>query len=251
MVLQAATTLYHRRLLADPTALAYVQGRGLDAATITSCQLGYAAGDELLAWMRWRCIPLAPAMRVGVLDAAGREVLSGRIVVPELRGHRPLWLIGRLLTDAERIGPAESGEIEPPKYLGLPGSKPLLGLEQASRSATVVVCEGVFDFLTVRGWGCPCVGLMGTHVRPEVLEQLRMFQRVYLVLDQDDGGIQATLRLADQLGQTAIPVALPDGIKDVAELAPLPDGRQVFTTALIEAAGGVVLDALADQLVTR
>jgi len=54
---------------------------------------------------------------------------------------------------------------------------------------------------------------------------------VYLVLDQDDAGIEATLRLADALGSTAVPVALPEGTKDIAELAPRADGQAVFAAA--------------------
>ncbi len=46
--LQAALSLYHTRLLGDSEALAYVRGRGIDQATITRCQIGYAAGDQLL-----------------------------------------------------------------------------------------------------------------------------------------------------------------------------------------------------------
>jgi hypothetical protein len=41
----------------------------------------------------------------------------------------------------------------------------------------------------------------------------------------------------DQLGAAAIPVALPDGIKDVAELGPRPDGQALFAAALLEAVG--------------
>ena len=45
------------------------------------------------------------------------------------------------------------------------------------------------------------------------------------------------MRLVDALGPAAIPVALPVGIKDVAELAPRVDGQAVFASALVEAVG--------------
>ena len=64
-----------------------------------------------------------------------------------------------------------------------------------------------------------------------------MFQRVYLVLDQDDAGVEATLRLSRELGPTAVPVTLPEGTKDVAELAIRSEGRALFATALLESAG--------------
>jgi len=86
------------------------------------------------------------------------------------------------------------------------------------------------------------VALVGTHARPEIVDRLRTFRRVYLVLDQDDAGMEATLRLADMLGACAIPVALPDGTKDVADLAPRSDGQALFAAALLEAVGAHVPD---------
>jgi DNA primase len=233
-VLQAATTLYHQRLQTDPAAMAYVLGRGIDRATVEACRVGYAAGDELVPYLAWRRLGLEPALRVGLLDRNGREFLAGRIVVPDVRNHRPEWLVGRLL---ESDTGADDAADSPPRYLGLPGSKPLLGLQQVDASPSVIATEGVFDWLTLRRWGYPAVALVGTHARLDIVERLRGFQRVYLALDQDDAGLEATLRLLDVLGPAAIPVALPDGIKDVAELAPRPDGHAVFARALLEGAG--------------
>ena len=239
--LRAATSLYHRRLLTDSEALEYVEQRGLDRAAIDTCQIGYAAGDELVPFLRWRRIELGPALRVGLLDRCGQEFLGGRIVVPELRDGQPVWLAGRLLGDTE-TPIVEAGNEPPPKYLVLRGSKPLLGASALHGSEAVIVVEGVFDVLTLRRWGYPAVALLGTHARPDILEQLRRFRRIYLVLDQDDGGVEATLRLADLLGAAAIPVALPDGTKDVAQLAPRPDGQMVFASALLEAVGALQPD---------
>ena len=50
----------------------------------------------------------------------------------------------------------------------------------------MIATEGVFDWLTLRSWGYPAVALVGTHARPDIVDSLRTFQRVYLVLDQDD-----------------------------------------------------------------
>jgi hypothetical protein len=41
------------------------------------------------------------------------------------------------------------------------------------------------------------------------------------------------------IGSAAIPVALPDDVKDVAELAVRADGQILFAQALVEAAGPV------------
>lgn len=81
-VLQAATMLYHQRLLSDATAMAYLTGRGIDRATVEAWRLGYATGDELISYLAWRRLGLE-ALRVGLLGRNGREFLAGRIVVPE------------------------------------------------------------------------------------------------------------------------------------------------------------------------
>jgi hypothetical protein len=43
--------------------------------------------------------------------------------------------------------------------------------------------------------------------------------------------------LQQELGSTAVPVGLPDGIKDPSQMAARPDGREVFAAALLEAVG--------------
>jgi DNA primase len=234
VVLQAATMLYHQRLLSDAAAMAYLTGRGIDQAAVEACRLGYAAGDQLVPYLAWRRLGIEPALRVGLLSRNGREFLAGRIVIPDLRGDQAVWLVGRLLESAALAGDTAD---PPPRYLCLPGSKPLLGLEQVGASPSVIATEGVFDWLTLRSWGYPAVALVGTHARPDTVERLRTFQRVYLVLDQDDAGLEATIHLVDVLSPVAIPVSLPDGIKDVAELAPRVDGQALFASALLEAVG--------------
>ena len=218
--LAAAVELYHNRLLTEQSALAYLDRRGITRPLLERCRVGYAAGSELAAYLRWRRLPLQAAVRVGLLGRHGREFLAGRIVVPELRAGQPVWLIGRTF-EADASGP---------KYLGLPGKKPLMGWEAAARERAVWLTEGVFDWLTLRQWGFPAVALIGTHVRPAALQALEQFERVYLVLDSDAAGQEATATIAAALGSRAIPVTLP-GVKDVAELASRPDGRAVFARA--------------------
>jgi DNA primase len=228
-VLQAAVSLYHHTLLAEPRALAYFASRGLDTATIERCRLGYAPGNQLTAFMRWHRLPIGPALRLGLLTRGGAEFLAGRIVVPDLSGGRPQWLIGRRF-DNDLPNDA-------PVHLGLPGAKPLLGLDGARSSPTVIVVEGSFDWLTLSMWGYPVVATLGTHIRSDLLEVLRGFQRQYLVLDNDDAGLEATLTLLQELGSTAIPVALPDGIKDPSQLATVVNGRELLAAALLQAVG--------------
>ncbi len=240
-VLQATVTLYHHNLLAEPRALAYLSGRGLDRAIIAQCRLGYATGDQLAAYLRWQRLPIGPALRVGLLTRGGAEFLAGRIVVPDLRGGRPVWLTGRVLDDEQAD--------EVPVHLGLPGPKPLLGLDMDNtrHSPTVIVVEGSYDYLTLRMWGYPVVATLGTHLRADLVDVLRTFSRQLLVLDNDDAGLEATLTLQQQLGDTAMPVALPEAIKDPSQLATQPDGREQFAAALLQAVGQLPADSPATR----
>ncbi|HLI51827.1 MAG TPA: CHC2 zinc finger domain-containing protein, partial [Thermomicrobiaceae bacterium] len=230
--LTAAIELYHRRLLREPPALAYLDERGIDRATATRCRVGFAAGNELAHCLRRRGLSIDAAIRIGLLRRDGRDFLAGRIVVPELRAGQPIWLIGRAL----------SSSLNRPKYLALPGPKPLLGLGVLGDSQSVWLCEGVFDWLTLRSWNYPAVALNGTHMRTDILRSLDRFARIYLVFDNDGAGHHAIQTLLLRFGDRACPIALP-GVKDVADLAPLPDGRARFARAV--AASKVLLDRAA------
>ncbi len=223
--LAAAIELYHNTLRTNAGAQAYLHGRGLDPTIIERCRIGYVTGDELAAYLRWRRLPLAAARRVGLLTRAGREFLTGRVVVPEIRGGRPIWLVGRTINrDDDR-----------PKYLGLPGRKPLLGWEAAKDSPNVFLVEGTFDWLTLLSWGYPALALVGTRVRSEVLDTLARFDRISVVFDTDHAGQVAADDLVRRIGMRAVAITL-QGIKDVAELATLPDGPSRFRRALRHAA---------------
>lgn len=220
--LAAATEVYHNRLLTDGSALRYVEQRGLERPTLDRWRIGYASGDELVPYLRWRRLPVQAAVRLGLLRRDGREVFAGRVVVPEIRAGQPIWLIGRTLADADD-----------PKYLGLPGAKPLLGWESAVGHSIVILVEGIFDWLTLVQWGFPALALVGTHVPGPVLDALATrFARLYLALDADDAGRAATEQIVQRLGNRAVPINLPSGVKDVAELAPRSDGRDLFARCL-------------------
>jgi DNA primase len=228
-VLAAATDLYANRLLTDQPALAYMAGRGFPINLLERYRIGFAAGNELIAYLRWRRLPLGAAVRTGLLTDDGREFMSGRITIPELRDGRPIWLIGRVLEDP----PAEPLRAGPP-YLGLPGQKPLFGWDEAVRDTRgVCVVEGPMDLLALRLWGVPGLALIGTAISPDKLALLDRFERLYLALDQDPAGDAGCARLAAHFGARVVRVRLPTGIKDVGDLARLPNGEDLFREAIL------------------
>ena len=224
--MSAALDLYRGRLMGDSRALEYLASRGFHRDLLDRFHVGYAAGNELVPYLVWRNLPVASARRVGLLEPDGSERLRGRIVFPEIRQGQPIWFIGRQLDADETV----------PKYLGLPGRKPLFGWESASvdlRAACVV--EGPLDWIALRQWGLPVLALCGTRIHPDMLSQLGCWSRLYLMLDNDTAGRAAAEVLQDAFGQRAILVSLPSGVNDPGDLASRLDGETLLRNAIRDA----------------
>jgi DNA primase len=230
-VLSAAADLYANRLLSESAALAYLARRGFGRDILERYRVGYASGGELIPYLRWRQLPLGPALRTGLIDYDGREVLAGRITFSEFRAGRAIWMIGRVLETPDGQ-PAGSR----PKYLGLPGDKPIFGWEDAMQHPHgVCVVEGPVDLLALRMWEVPGVALAGNRLRYEKLVQLERFERLYVALDPDAGGQKGMQALVRHLGSRVVPVELP-GEDDVGKLASYPDGKEQLAAAIVKAA---------------
>ncbi len=243
--LEAAVEQYSMRLMDTPRALAYLGARGVDRTTASRLKLGYVEGGDLLWYLKFRKMRPESAELLGLLkkrrDGTYHEHFAGRIVLPDFREGRARWMIGRAFyvdhldgTPAWRGGELvcdreeEEGHTCPPKYLCMPGAKPLMGIDQVEGSSEVWVVEGPFDRLPLVRWEFPAVALIGTGAKPETVEVLSRFERVHLVLDTDDAGREAAAKLAEALGPTAHVHTLPPGFKDLGELAGLPDGHDRF-----------------------
>lgn len=143
VVMNVAGAVYHDALWREPRALAYLHERGILRWVIRRCWLGYADGEALARFLRPRD-DLRVAEELGLPRRSGgndadeppRDVLAGRIVVPELRGGQAIWFIGRALDD----GP------DRPKYLSLGGEWPVLGLERAAGRREAVLCGRAWFF---------------------------------------------------------------------------------------------------------
>lgn len=224
IVMNMALATYQETLWRTPAALAYLHRRGLTNATIRACGLGYADGAALLGYLRHRRL-VRIAEDLGLLrravDSDGTsgltEFFAGRIVVPELRSGHCIWLIGRTLVD----------DSSRPKYLALPGERPVLGLERAAVYREVFLCEGVFDYLTAVGWRLPACSPCGTWLPANRLGFLARAATVYGVFDADDAGQAASERFGALFGIRWEPLRLPDGC-DLNDLGSRPDGREVF-----------------------
>jgi len=219
-IIETAVAFYEEAIWSRPEVLDYLASRGIHERTVRRFRLGFGI-PGLAAALRDRNLDLETAQELGLLDD-DRECFAGRIIIPELVEGRATWFTGRRLTDRE------------PRYLNLRLPKPLLGLARA-KGEVVVVTEGPFDWLTAVEWGFWAVALLGTRVPGKVAQSLERFEDVYLVLDPDEAGQEATKELHERLGDRAIPVALPAGVSDLNGLGRRPDGRSILTRCILQA----------------
>jgi len=219
-IIETAVAFYEEAFWSRPEVLDYLASRGIHERTVRRFRLGFGM-PGLAAALRDRNLDLETAQQLGLLDE-DRECFTGRVIIPELVEGRAIWFTGRRLSDRE------------PRYLNLRLPKPLLGLASAKGEA-VVVTEGPFDWLTAVEWGFWSVALLGTRVPANVAQSLERFEDVYLVLDPDPAGQEATKELYERLGDRAIPVALPPGVSDLNGLGRRPDGRSILTRCVLQA----------------
>ncbi len=172
-------------------------------------------GSRLVPYLKRRRLSLRRARELGLLFESGDEAMSGRLVIPDLRGAHCGWMVGRALSGGRT-----------PKYRALSLARPLLGHDRRWRR--VFLTEGPFDWLTLLGWGLPACALLGTHAGGGVLRQLDRARSVVLVMDNDDPGREAAAKLREALGERARILELPEGASDVNELAMQPGGREAF-----------------------
>ena len=215
LMLTAASELYHETLLETPEALRHLEGRGIPAWLTRSRRLGLSDGRRLVPYLKRRRLSLKRAQELGLLHRGGAETMTGRIVIPDLRGSHCGWMVGRA-TSEERT----------PKYRGLALPRPLLGYERGRRR--LFVTEGPFDWLTLAGWGLPACALLGTQPGGGAMRLLERARSVVLVMDGDEPGRRAAAALAGLLDGRARVLDLPPGVKDVNELGTRPGGRETF-----------------------
>ena len=225
-LLTAAARFYAGQLRRSPAGLDYLASRGIGADVAVRLGLGFAPGAGLRQALESAGFSARRIPDSGLFFERGAERFAGMVVVPELSGGLVRWIKGRAVSaDAK------------PRFQALPGPKPVLGLGRLGPAPSwVVVTEGVFDWLALASWEIPACAALGTKGVERVAAALRGCPRVFLAFDSDDGGLEATERLAGLLGRRAAVVALPQGVGDVAELATVPNGRSLFQRLLAQAA---------------
>ena len=197
-LLTAAARFYAGRLRRHTEAREYLASRGVGPVAAALLGLGYSPGSGLRQALE-SCGFSEKRMRdSGLFMERGAERFAGMVVVPDASGGLVRWLKGRAV-DPDRT----------PRFQALPGPKPVLGLGRLGPAPPwAVVAEGLFDWLTLTGWGLPACAALGTQGVERVASAMRGCPRVFLAFDNDDAG----------------------------ELAALPNGRAAFLRLLAMAA---------------
>lgn len=201
---------YRQALARNPVAVGALEARGLGSRQLLSAfGVGYADGSLLDTLDKHG--PLHQALtRIGVLTPQGRELLGGCLVVPLSHPQEDLvGLYGRKLAPQAKV-----------RHLYLPGPKRGFLNWQSLKAcpSELVVTESVLDALSFWTAGVRNVtSLFGAQGLPvDFLPTLKGqdIQRLYLCLDDDQAGRQATARLTAQLqaaGFECLPVPLGEG----------------------------------------
>jgi DNA primase len=107
-----------------------------------------------------------------------------------------------------------------PRYLTLAGApRPLYGRERVWGSSEVFATKGPIDYLLLWQWGYPAVATLGSRIKREHIASPRGFLCVCLVPHRDDAGRQMWQDCRAAFGEGLCTVLVPEGMKDVGDLA--------------------------------
>jgi DNA primase len=235
----------YRAALAVPgnPAAAYLESRGLDAATIERFGIGFAPDSWDFLTSRLREEKIEPQMgeQAGLLaerQSGGHyDRFRGRVVFPirDVRG-RVVAFGGRAISDEQQ-----------PKYLNSPETPIFrkreafygfpMALEAIRRSERAVVVEGYFDLIALHRAGVEgTLATCGTALTPDHGRALlRRTRQVVLLFDGDEAGQRAAER--------SLEILLPLGLRVRTALLPAGDDPD----SLLTREGPEALNALVDR----
>lgn len=215
-ILTATVQFYFKNL---PQEVKYylMKERGLTGDTIVLNKIGYSSASEirnpktseLQNFLRKHGYTKSQAVEAGVFYKDGGEYFSGCIIFPN-------WYYGKVVYVTGRGWP-EKLHKKP-----LKDKLPLqhLFFEQALREKEVIVTEGEIDAYTLRQAGFNACGILGTGgFKDEWTKKFTRVETVYISLDDDEAGREASLKLAEILKSKARIISFPDFAK--------PDGIKV------------------------
>ncbi len=198
-----ATDFYYEEILREENKerLNYLLNRGISRETIDRFKLGYSWNPrELFARLKDKGFTEQGIIDSGIFVGPGRDKFYGRIIFPiaNFAGHTVAFT-GRITDKWE------------PKYLNSPvsdifnKSAILYGFHLAkstiAREQSVIIVEGQMDTVALHQAGIyNAVGISGTALTKEHIALIKRFtKKLYLCLDGDKAGIEATFKSLENL----------------------------------------------------
>ena len=201
---------YHRSLLEEPAALAYVvEKRGISRAAVEHFRLGFCnrtLGLRLPQSNRAEGAAVrARLQKLGLVRESGHEHFRGRVTIPIFDEQGTVVsMYGRVILHNLRAGT--------PDHLYLPGPhRGVFNLDGLKGAREVILCEALIDALTFWSAGFRNVtssyGVEG--FTDEILQALKRHQveRVLVAYDRDDAGDAAAAKLIERLRPEGIECA--------------------------------------------
>jgi DNA primase len=231
-LLNRVVKFYHDTFLTHAKAKEYLSSRGITKPEIyQSFQIGYADG-KLLNTLPKEGGLVNALKKIGVLTRYGKELFLNCVVVPLFDSSGNVaGLYGRKLQP--------SGEVT---HLYLPGKRQgIVNRPAAASSENLILTESIIDALSLYQNGYPnTIPLYGTNgLTDDHLELFHAYRpkKIYLCLNSDDPGKEATIRIGAALTEKGFNVGVISLLKhkDVNDYFQAGKTFDDFTGLLIEA----------------
>jgi DNA primase catalytic core len=214
-LLLRVANFYARTFRKDEAGISYLNKRNLSGATLLEVfRVGYANGTLHKVLPKSGDI-IRNLKTLGVLNAKGQELFRGCVTVPIFdAAGKVVGIYGRRTSDDE------------PRHLYLPGPHRGVWNGIAARTnQTLFITEAILDGMSLWQAGFRnVIALYGTNGWTPHHEQLLKetgTTEVYLCLDNDKGGDEATARLQTEVLPPLVKqihiVRWPEGVKDANE----------------------------------
>lgn len=205
-----ATDFYHAAIFVEEnkSKLDYLTNRGISRETIERFKLGYSGNPrELFMKLKEKGFSEQNIIDSWIFVSPGRDKFYGRIVFPiaNFTGHTVAFT-GRIIDKGE------------PKYLNSPASDIfnksaiLYGFHLAktavAKQHSIIVVEGQMDTVSLHQAGIiNVVGISGSALTKDHIHLIkRLTKKLYLCLDNDKAGIEATFNSLENLSNEDIDV---------------------------------------------
>jgi len=231
-LLERVVEVYHQAFLTDRRGLEYLKKRGITSRELLQAfKVGFSDGS-FLKMLPDRGEILESLKELGIISSSGKEHFSSCVIFPlcDSGGH-VVNLYGRKIDSRSSV-----------RHLYLPGPlKGVFNAQAAKGSREVILVEGILDCVSLCQAGfqnaIPLYGVQGLTEDHLALFSSCGVKRIYLALDNDQAGKEATEKLADRLssqGLECFSITWPEGAKDANEFF-LQHGPAEFKALLKEA----------------